>query len=122
MKIYNYNPETFEYVGTSTADADPLVIGTWLIPANATTEAPLDPQDGKTVHFENGTWIYKDVPDPEPEEVIPPYEPTYADLRSREYPPMSDYLDGVVKGDQAQIDKYIADCLAVKAKYPKGTS
>lgn len=32
---------------------------------------------------------------------------------------MTDYLDGVVKGDQAQIDKYIADCLAVKAKYPK---
>lgn len=27
--------------------------------------------------------------------------------------------EGVVKGDQAQIDKYIADCLAVKAKYPK---
>jgi len=25
----------------------------------------------------------------------------------------------VVKGDQAQIDKYIADCLAVKDKYPK---
>jgi hypothetical protein len=32
----------------------------------------------------------------------------------------ADYLDGVVKGDQAQIDKYIADCLAVKVKYPKG--
>jgi len=28
-------------------------------------------------------------------------------------------LDGIVKGDQAQIDKYIADCLAVKEKYPK---
>lgn len=39
--------------------------------------------------------------------------------RAEEYPPMSDYVDGVVKGDQAQIDKYIADCLAVKAKYPK---
>jgi hypothetical protein len=39
--------------------------------------------------------------------------------RANEYPPMSDYLDGVVKGDQAQIDKYIADCLAVKVKYPK---
>jgi hypothetical protein len=39
--------------------------------------------------------------------------------RAKEYPPMSDYIDGVVKGDQAQIDKYIADCLAVKAKYPK---
>ena len=41
------------------------------------------------------------------------------DLRAAEYPPMQDYLDGIVKGDQAQIDKYIADCLAVKAKYPK---
>jgi hypothetical protein len=39
--------------------------------------------------------------------------------RAAEYPPMSDYLDGLVKGDQAQIDKYIADCLAVKLKYPK---
>lgn len=43
----------------------------------------------------------------------------YQRLRAAEYPPMADYLDGVVKGDQAQIDKYIADCLAVKAKYPK---
>ena len=45
--------------------------------------------------------------------------PTYRELRTPEYPPYTDYLDGVVKGDQAQIDKYIADCLAVKAKYPK---
>lgn len=44
----------------------------------------------------------------------------YARSRSAEYPPITDYLDGVVKGDQAQIDKYIADCQAVKAKYPKG--
>jgi hypothetical protein len=36
------------------------------------------------------------------------------------YPPHADYLDGIVKGDQAQVDKYIADCLAVKALYPKG--
>jgi len=43
----------------------------------------------------------------------------YKYLRSREYPPITDYLDGVVKGDQEQIDKYIADCLTVKAKYPK---
>jgi hypothetical protein len=49
----------------------------------------------------------------------PVVELTYAQKRASEYPPMTDYLDGVVKGDQAQIDKYIADCLAVKAKYPK---
>jgi len=45
---------------------------------------------------------------------------TYAQKRAAEYPPITDYLDGIAKGDQAQIDKYIADCLAVKAKYPKG--
>ena len=43
----------------------------------------------------------------------------YIAKRQAEYPPITDYLDGVVKGDQAQIDKYIADCQAVKAKYPK---
>lgn len=43
----------------------------------------------------------------------------YQRLRAAEYPPITNYIDGVVKGDQAQIDKYIADCQAVKAKYPK---
>jgi len=46
----------------------------------------------------------------------------YIAKRQREYPPITDYIDGVVKGDQAQIDKYIADCQAVKAKYPKGAA
>jgi hypothetical protein len=44
----------------------------------------------------------------------------YQRKRKAEYPSFIDYLDGVVKGDQAQIDKYIADCQAVKSKYPKG--
>lgn len=44
---------------------------------------------------------------------------TYAQKRAAEYPPYTDYLDGIAKADQAQIDKYIADCQAVKAKYPK---
>jgi hypothetical protein len=47
------------------------------------------------------------------------YQPTYADKRKAEYPPIENYIDGVVKGDQTQIDNYIAECLAVKAKYPK---
>ena len=43
----------------------------------------------------------------------------YIAKRASEYPPMTDYLDAIVKNDQAQIDKYIADCLAVKARFPK---
>ena len=44
----------------------------------------------------------------------------YIAKRQAEYPPFTDYLDGIAKGDQAQINKYIADCQAVKDKYPKG--
>ena len=44
----------------------------------------------------------------------------YKAKRQAEYPPMTDWIDGMVKADQAQIAKYIADCQAVKAKYPKG--
>ena len=46
----------------------------------------------------------------------------YIAKRASEYPNVTEYLDGIVKGDQAQIDKYIADCLAVKARHPKGVA
>ena len=39
--------------------------------------------------------------------------------RAAEYPPVTDYLDGIVKGDTAQVQAYIDACLAVKAKYQK---
>ena len=44
----------------------------------------------------------------------------YARKRKAEYPDIYDYMDGIVKNDQTQIDKYIADCQAVKDKYSKG--
>jgi hypothetical protein len=43
----------------------------------------------------------------------------YQVQRSLEYPAIADYLDGIVKGDTAQVQAYIDACLAVKAKYPK---
>jgi len=43
----------------------------------------------------------------------------YIAKRQAEYPNLLDYIDGVVKGNQAQIDAYIAACQAVKTKYPK---
>lgn len=43
----------------------------------------------------------------------------YQRQRALEYPPMADYLDAIVKGDEAQKQAYIDACLAVKAKYPK---
>ena len=46
----------------------------------------------------------------------------YKEKRAAEYPPMTDYLDGIVKGDTAQVKAYIDACLAVKAKYSKGAA
>ena len=42
------------------------------------------------------------------------------DVRKNAYPPMADYLDGIAKADEAQVQTYVAACLAVKALYPKG--
>ena len=60
--------------------------------------------------YENGQFI-------KPEPVVDPLE--YQRQRAAEYPPMADYLDGIVKGDTAQVQAYIDACMAVKAKYPK---
>ena len=43
----------------------------------------------------------------------------YKNKRAFEYPSINDYIDGIVKGDQTQVQAYIDACLAVKAKYPK---
>lgn len=39
--------------------------------------------------------------------------------RLKEYPSITEYIDGVVKSDIEQQQAYIAACLAVKSKYPK---
>jgi hypothetical protein len=43
----------------------------------------------------------------------------YKESRAKEYPDFKDYLDGIVKGDTAQVQAYIDACNAVKNRYPK---
>ena len=43
----------------------------------------------------------------------------YQRQRATAYPPITDYLDGIVKGDAAQVQAYIDACLAVKQEFPK---
>ena len=43
----------------------------------------------------------------------------YQRLRATEYPDFKEYLDGIVKENQEQIQAYIDACIAVKVKYPK---
>jgi hypothetical protein len=43
----------------------------------------------------------------------------YKGQRAIAYPPITDYLDGIVKGDAAQVQAYIDACMAVKQEFPK---
>jgi hypothetical protein len=73
------------------------------------------------------SWLSKDVVVPTETEILEELDRQqleydtreYQRLRANEYPPMADYLDGIVKNDQEQIQAYIDACQAVKDKYPK---
>jgi len=88
---------------------------------NPNAEVSVNADDINQITWHNGT-----TPIPanqiltKQQELIAEYNANqYQRDRANEYPDFKDYLDGIVKGDQAQIDKYIADCLAIKTKYPK---
>ena len=92
-----------------------------ILSINPKAEVSINADDINQITWHNGT---KPIPATQilarQQELIEEYNSNqYQRDRAKEYPDFKDYLDGIVKGDQAQIDKYIADCLAVKAKYPK---
>jgi len=92
-----------------------------ILAINPTAQVSVSANDINQVTWENGTKL---IPANEilakQQELITEYNSNkYQRDRTNEYPDFKEYLDGIVKGDQSQIDKYIADCLAVKAKYPK---
>ena len=58
MKIYNYNKETGEFLSESEAKKNPLEKDKYLIPKNATKDAPLENKDGFARCFLNGKWEY----------------------------------------------------------------
>ena len=70
MQIYHYHPNTFEYVGSSVADPDPLDPGRWLIPRNATAQAPPTPGEGFKAVWTVAGWTVVSSSTPEPEEPI----------------------------------------------------
>lgn len=63
MKIYNYNPVTYEYIGEQNADLDPQETkkqgkDIYLIPANATAKKPPVHKEDKARVWQDGGWVY----------------------------------------------------------------
>jgi len=100
-----------------------LVDGKWLIPYAITSS--LDKDDITTYQAyeaSSKTLFAHDinavVPAGNDADVVEAIKHGIRIQRSAEYPPASDYLDGIAKDDAAQIAAYKAACLAVKEKYP----
>ena len=78
-------------------------------------------------NYEDVEWMDKDREIPSKKDVEEEVEKLqkewdaqkYKLQRKAEYPEFSEYVDGVVKGDQNQIAMYISECKLVKEKYPK---
>ena len=63
------------FVGTTTADQDPLDSTNWLIPAGCVETAPPTIADSQLAKWDGSKWVVEDIlvaePDPEPEPVAP---------------------------------------------------
>ena len=96
--MFYYSPHTQELINTDNPQD-------WMLSTD------IEPTQTSNAFFVDGAWEYRaDYVEP---------KPSYKELRQAAYPPASDYLDGLVKGDTAQMQVYIDKCLAVKAQFPK---
>lgn len=63
VEVYNFDPETGIYVGSSAAEYDPLEPARMLLPHGATLVAPPDETAGFLRAYVNGAWGYVPVGD-----------------------------------------------------------
>ena len=102
--------------------ANEIKIGKAILAINANAKYTFTGDDADTIQWLDGTVpIAKADILTKQAELQSEYDAQdYARKRKAAYPDIYDYMDGIVKNDQTQINKYIADSQAVKARYPKG--
>ena len=78
-KAYKYNKESKKYEGEVERQRDPIASqkagqDVYLLPANSTEIAPLEPKEGFDVVWNGSAWEYQIIPEPEPEPEPTPEE------------------------------------------------
>jgi hypothetical protein len=58
MLVYNYHPETGEFLSRAAAHPNPLEPGNWLLPAFATFDVPPAAIPGYTWVWQDGEWMH----------------------------------------------------------------
>lgn len=117
--IYNYHPETGEYVGQAEADESPLDPGTYLIPANATEMKPPAQLEGFVRVFDGEKWINVPVQapaEPSPEQVAA----AVTRARAAAYMQESDPIFFKWQRDEATKEEWLAKVAEIKARIPDG--
>jgi|APGre2960657373_1045057.scaffolds.fasta_scaffold21189_3 hypothetical protein len=121
--LYKFDPETFMYLGKLLPEeqqGDELNVTQVVPPYN-------DFRFNIKWYPAENTWSYVENKafsgQIQPPGVISEYEAvlTYKYIRDFQYPPYTDYLDGIVKGDEEQVALYIQKCKDVKLRWPKDT-
>lgn len=54
--VYNYNPDTGEYLGPETAHESPMEPGVYLLPAHSTETTPPEAGEHQAAVYRNGAW------------------------------------------------------------------
>ena len=54
--VYNYNPDTGEYLGLETAHESPMEPGVYLLPAHSTEAEPPEAGEHQAAVYRNGAW------------------------------------------------------------------
>ncbi len=96
MKHYK-DPKTNELYAYELDGSQDSIIPEWLV--------PVPDEQVEEIRASNQRRLFYGMP--------------YDEQRRISYPPITEYLDAVVKGDEVQLAKYISDCLEVKRKFPK---
>lgn len=130
VKVYNYHPDTKEYVGSNDAVESPLEPGKYLLPAHATFDAPPEIPVGKRCIWVASEWALEDAPVPEPvPEPIVPHVPTADEIKNERLKALSAdmyastgelfyaFVVATMNNDNATINELKADFASSKAAY-----